>query len=341
MARLVPATYSDLTGWADDRHDEALSALARSCARLLSVAGNKADPWSRVCRRALDPNALLDRSAARRFFEANFSAYRLVPPNAGRGFLTGYYEPEIDGSLTPSAAFPVPLYRVPDDLGSRPYLTRAEIEAGALNGRGLELVYLRDRVEAFFVHVQGSARVRLTDGRVMRVGFAAKNGHPYTSIGRVLIDRGAVSADEMTAERLRRWLIAHPRQAGEVMERNRSFIFFREISVPDPMLGPVGAAGVQLTPGRSLAVDPSFHPLPTPIWISAEIPGRDGRLRRFRRLTISQDTGSAIIGVARGDIFFGSGAAAGAQAGLIRHSGDFVVLLPKGTALPGWAAGAR
>lgn len=340
MARLTPVSFSRLSGWADDRQEEALSAFALSCARLLAgAAAGKADAWQKVCRSALNPDALLERAAARRFFEANFSPYRVTLPGKARGFLTGYYEPEVEGSLKRSAAFPVPLYRVPDDLTSEPYLTRAEIEAGALAGRGLELVHLRDAIEAFFVHVQGSARVRLEDGEVMRLAFAAKNGHPYTSIGKVLIDRGALAAEEMSAERLRQWLAAHPEEAGEVMARNRSFIFFRTIDVPDPTLGPIGAAGAQLTPGRSLAVDPAFHRFATPIWIDAELPGADGRLKPFRRLMVAQDAGSAIAGPARGDIFFGSGAEAGASAGLVRHHGDFTILLPNGVPLPDWAGG--
>jgi membrane-bound lytic murein transglycosylase A len=342
MARLTPVSFSDLTGWAEDRHEEALSAFAVSCARLPAGAtrrdGEVLRAWRTICEQALRPDVLLQRTDARRFFETNFSPYRVTLPNKARGFLTGYYEPELEGALTKSAAFPVPLYRVPEDLGSKPYLTRAEIEAGALAGRGLELVYLSDPIEAFFVHIQGSARVRLPDGGVLRVGFAAKNGHPYTSVGKVLIGRGLMSAEEMTAERLRGWLAAHADQAREILNQNRSFIFFRKIIVPDPTLGPIGAAGIQLTPGRSLAVDRAFYPFGTPVWIHSDLPAANGRLQSFRRLMIAQDSGSAITGAARGDIFFGSGAAAGARAGLIRHSGDWVVLLPKGLALPDWAA---
>lgn len=372
MAQLTPVAFSDLPGWSGERQEEALSAFALSCARLrapvyaAAATGKKSNSlqaWTRICTQALSPDALLSGAGARRFFETNFSLYRVTLPGNARGFLTGYYEPEVEGSLERSAAFPVPLYRRPDDLvtlkpsqaghglepglaaarrvkgGFEAYPTRAEIEAGALAGRGLELVYLRDPIEAFFIHIQGSARVRLKDGEVMRLGFAAKNGHPYSSIGKVLIERGALSAAEMNTERLRQWLAAHPDEAGEVMATNRSFIFFRAITVPDPTLGPIGAAGVQLTPQRSLAVDPAFHSFATPIWIDAELPDANGRTGPFRRLMIAQDTGSAITGAARGDIFFGTGAAASARAGRIRHEGDFLVLLPKGMPLPNWAAG--
>lgn len=369
MAQLTPESFSDLPGWTGDRHQEALSAFALSCVRLLAPGsggavgkkGRSLQAWRSICKNALSPDALLSRAAARRFFETNFSLYRVTLPGKARGFLTGYYEPEVEGSLERSASFSVPLYRRPDDLvtlkasqahgglsavrrgkdGFEPYSTRAEIEAGALAGRGLELVYLRDPVEAFFVHVQGSVRVRLQDGRLMRVGFAAKNGHPYSSIGKVLIERGALSAAEMNSKRLRQWLAANPKEARGVMDTNRSFIFFRTLAVADPTLGPIGAGGVQLTPLRSIAVDQAFHTYGTPIWIDAELPGAKGGVRPFRRLMIAQDTGSAITGAARADIFFGSGEAAGARAGVIRHKGDFAVLLPKGVPLPEWAAGGE
>ena len=343
MVRWTATAFSDLAGWADDRHDEALSAFARSCVRQFPASRGKVSEdlgptnaiWNAVCQQALRPHILLDATAARRFLETNFTPYRIDLP----GFLTGYYEPEIDGSLKKSGRFPVPLYRRPPDLGPKPYLTRAEIDSGALAGKGLELVHLADPIEAFFVHVQGSARIRLDDGQVVRVGFAAKNGHPYTAIGRVLIARGAIPAEEMTAQRLRQWLAEHPREAGAVMAENRSYIFFRRLDLPDPTLGPAGASGVQLTPDRSLAVDPSFHRFGTPVWIDADLPDANGRFERFRRLMIAQDAGSAITGAARGDIFFGSGAAAAARAGPVRHPGSFTILWPNGLALPDWAAG--
>lgn len=330
MARLEPVGFTDLPGWREDDPAGALSAFRHGCARGTSTG-----------LRAACAAAARHDGAPRAFFETHFRPYRVDPGGGRRGFLTGYFEPEIAGARRPGAAFSAPLYRRPADLGARvPYPTRAEIEAGALAGRGLELVYLADRIEAFFVHVQGSARVRLDDGAVMRVGFDGKNGHPYVAIGRVLIEAGEIAPEEMTAARLRAWLKANPERADAVMRRNPSFIFFREIRGHDASLGPLGAQGVGLTPLRSLAVDRAFHAYGTPVWITAELPGEDGAPTAFRRLMIAQDTGSAITGAARGDIFFGSGAAAGELAGRIRHAGDFHVLLPRGAPLPAWAGGA-
>ena len=282
----------------------------------------------------------------------NFVPFRLAPP--GDGFVTGYYEPEIDGSRQAVEPFTVPLYRRPDDLvritkdnrpapfdekleaarqtekGLVPYYDRSEIDAGILNDRGLELVFIESPVDAFFIHVQGSARIRLRDGSAIRVSYDGKNGHPYTSIGRVLIERGALDRDTMSMDRLRNWLNAHPEEASGVMATNRSFIFFREVSGLAPELGPVGAAGVQLTAGRSIAVDKVQHTYGSPVWVDADLPlSESAREKPFRRLMIAQDTGSAIIGSARGDVFIGSGAKAGSIAGRVRHSADMVVFVPR------------
>ncbi|MEX0852107.1 MAG: MltA domain-containing protein [Bauldia sp.] len=256
----------------------------------------------------------------------------------------------VEGALSPIGRFRVPLHRRPDDLveigpgehpphldaslrfarktavGLREHPDRAAIAAGALSGRGLELVYVESPIDAFFIHVQGSARIRLTGGGEMRVTYAAKSGHPYTPIGRVLVEAGALQRDNVTMQTIRTWLGEHPGEAEAMMARNRSYIFFREAPASDPLLGPIGAAKVPLTPTRSLAVDRLIHSFHTPVWVETRLP--DGRW--FRRLMIAQDTGSAIVGPARGDIFFGSGAAAGAVAGAMRAGGRFVVLMPRG-----------
>ena len=330
----MPLAFADLEGWSGERHDEALEVLLRSCAR----AGIGRE-MARLCPAAKQA-AQGGRAAARAFFEANFRPLRITSKDGRAGFLTAYYEPEVDGSLRPGAQFAAPLYALPPGRkagSTAPYLTRGEIEAGALAGKGLELVYVRDRIEAFFIHIQGSARIRLEDGRVLRVGFAGKNGQPYTSIGKVLVDAGLIDRKEMSAQRLRQWLHANPGRADEVMAQNRSFIFFRRLAVEDPALGPVGAQGVPLTSGRSLAVDRNFYDFGVPVWLDSVLPEVDGRPEVFRRLMIAQDTGSAILGAARGDLFLGSGAAAGNRAGLIQHMADFVVLWPNEAALPSWA----
>jgi len=350
--RLKRLTFGDLDGWTDDDQRAALAAFRRGAAVIADhppkarAIGADAAGLTEILGRAgkLPPDPTLD--AARAFFEAEFVPFEVA---AGAGFFTGYYEPEVAGSMTPTAEFTVPLHRPPEDLveiapGEAPHLDpsfrfarrtpnglaehpdRAAIMAGALAGRYLELVYLKDPVDAFFIHVQGAARVALPDGRSMRLTYAAKSGHPYTPIGRVLVERGALTGDAVTMQAIRAWLTAHPAEAAGVMAKNRSYIFFREAPVADANLGPIAAAKVPLSAGRSLAVDRRQHTFHSPIWIETVLP--DGG--PYHRLTIAQDTGSAIVGPARGDIFFGSGEAAGEIAGAMRANGRFVVLMPKG-----------
>lgn len=352
---LKPLPFSALAGWADEDHAAALAAFRRG-ARVLAEhpikrrsLGVDARALTAALRQAADLSDNLSRGAARAFFELEFTPYEVMVPASGAGFFTGYYEPIVEGSRVPTERFRVPLYAVPDDLvavdpdrpdpgldpsfrfarrgaaGLAPYADRAAIEAGYLKGRGLELVYLADPVDAFFIHIQGSARIALPDGRTMRVTYAAKTGHPYTAIGSVLVKRGALPLAEATMEGIRTWLAEHPDQAAPVMAANRSFIFFREAPVDEPALGPVAAAKVPLTPLRSLAVDRLLHSFHVPIWVETVLP--DGS--PFQRLLIAQDTGSAIVGPARGDIFFGSGGTAGDVAGAMRAAGRFVVLVPR------------
>jgi membrane-bound lytic murein transglycosylase A len=349
--RLIPLRFSEIAGWQDDDHAAALVAFRRSAAVLADhpprqrALGIDASALAAVLARAGGLSETLSAADARAFFEAWFQPREVVPP-FGHGFFTGYYEPEVAGSLTHTAAFTVPLHAVPDDLvefdqahpppgldpalrfarrtgdGYGEYADRAAIMAGALDGRGLELVWLADPVDAFFIHIQGAARVRLTDGRTMRLTYAAKTGHPYPPIGRVLIERGALRPGAATMPAIRAWLAEHKGEAAAVMAENRSYIFFREAPVDDATLGPVAAAKVPLTPGRSLAVDRLIHSFHLPVWVATTLPDRSA----FSRLMITQDTGSAIVGPARGDIFFGSGDAAGEIAGAMRADGRFIVL---------------
>ncbi len=355
--RSIPLEFSDLAGWADDAHAVAFAAFRQSAA-----AAREHPPKTRglgfdagALAAALAGAAALPETptpgAARAFFETAFRP-RAVVPAGGHGFFTGYYEPEVAGSRTRTAAFTVPLLARPDDLvefdpadpppgldpalrfarrtagGLAEYADRAAITSGALDGRGLELVWLADPVDAFFIHIQGAARIRLPDGQTMRVTYAAKSGHPYTPIGRLLVERGALPSGGATMPAIRAWLAAHPGEAAAVMAENRSYIFFREAPVADPALGPVAAAKVPLTPGRSLAVDRLLHSFHLPVWIETTLP--DGS--SFSRLMIAQDTGSAIVGAARGDIFFGCGDAAGVLAGAMSGRGRFIVLDPAGGA---------
>jgi membrane-bound lytic murein transglycosylase A len=261
--------------------------------------------------------------------------------------VTGYYEPEVNGSREQGGKYQVPVYARPDDLitlkpdterarwnteitgtiagapKQRPYYTRAEIDAGALEGRGLELLWLDDPVELFFMQIQGSGRVRLTDGSMVRLGYAGKNGHSYTSIGKRLLEMGERGPERLTMDGIKEWLRADPERGRALMQENKSYVFFVEFTGD----GPVGAQGVVLTPGRSLAVDTAYHKLGAPVYVTAPDLAPDGK--PFRRLMIAQDVGSAIRGPERGDIYFGSGDAAGAIAGRTKHAARFYVLLPK------------
>ncbi len=352
-AAAEPVRFSDIPGWAADDHAAALAAFRAGCPaavgrkRAKTAIAVDTAAFRRACAAAAALPASPDAAIARRFFETAFTPVRVTTD----GFLTGYFEPEVAGSLAPGGPYRTPLYRRPSDLVDLKQGTgalagfsharrdaagrlsafddRAAIEAGALSGQGLELVWLADPVDAFFVHVQGSARVRLPDGRILRVGYDGKTGHPYTAIGRILIDRGEIAREEMTAERLAAWLKAHPDEAGALMAQNRSFVFFRPLDRPAGE-GPVGALGVPLVAGRSLAVDPSVQPYGLPVFVSAELPiGPGGALAPFRRLMAAHDTGSAIKGAGRGDIFVGAGDAAGAVAGRLRHPAEVFVLVPR------------
>lgn len=360
-ARLIAVPFARLDGWAEDDHAAALGAFRRSALHMLSAAprtkalGPGGEDLAALARAALAVDRPDDPAAARAFFETAFEPHRIEPADGG-GFVTGYFEPEVDGALERSDAFPVPIYGRPDDLVEvtpeddrhdlDPTLTwarrlpdgrlqafpdRAAIMAGAIEGAAPVLAHVSDWTEAFFIHVQGSARIRLPDGRVKRVTFAGKSGHPYFPIARVLVERGLMQPREATADVLKAWLRRHPEDAAAVMGRNRSFIFFREADVPDPALGPIAAAGVPLTPGRSLAVDRTLVTFHAPLFLDADfgdgVPGHPGL---FRRLMMAQDTGSAILGPARGDIFFGTGDAAWQAAAKVRHPARFTLLLPRG-----------
>lgn len=326
--------FADMTGWAEDDHVAALETYRRTCRR-----------GSRVCsaaKRARDKGG----QAPRLFFETWFRPVEI----SISGFLTGYFEPEVPGSSEPTAAYPAPLRARPADLVMKPEPTpagwpegvvaarrtgagyealpdREAIEAGAPGG-GSHLGLYLDPVEAFMIQVQGSARVRLADGRILRVGYDGKNGYPYTAIGKVLAVQENIPPAELTADKLWAWLKGNPDKASAIMRANRSFVFFKLMET-DASQGPVGASGVSLDAGRSLAVDAKVWPYGTPVWLEGDLPKPEGGTAPLRRLTVAQDTGTAIVGEARGDLFFGSGARAGAEASLVRHPVRWVVLREK------------
>ncbi len=357
---LTRVSFADLPGWQSDDHQAAFDAFRLSCERILKVlksrrrVSNKYRAFRSVCRAGMRAGRTLSPIHARRFFETHFVPYRVRPTRTER-LLTGYYEPILRGSRVKTSQFRFPVYRVPDDLyfarsnrdirrlrragipaplvaarrtrnGLRPYYTRAEIDQGALQGRGLELLYLADEIDLFFLHIQGSGRVVFPDGSTVRLAFAAKNGYPYTSIGKYMIRTGLLRKDQASLEQMKAWLRkAGPERVRKILWQNKSYIFFREMKDDD---GPFGAQMVKLTPVRSLAVDKRYHYLGLPIFVN--VPGlKDDQQKPFRRLMIAQDVGSAIKGPERGDIFWGSGDIAGQRAGLTGHRGQFYVLLPK------------
>jgi len=349
------AAFSDIPGWLDDSTTDAVQALRRSCDRLLKApatrqmtdksVGGRAGDWAPACR-ALPVDGL-DDARARRYFETWFRPYRVSSGGQADGLFTGYFEPGLRGSKTRTETFSVPIYGRPGDLvlatlgdwreelrGERiagriidgrlkPYFSRAEIEAGALTDRAKPLAWVDDAVSAFFLHIQGSGRISLPNGGVIRVGYDGHNGHVYRAIGRDLIEEGAISKEDISLQSIRSWLAANPGRGTEMMNRNPSFIFFREIDGE----GPIGAQGVALTPGRSMAVDPKYLPLGAPVWLEADY--RDESGAPLRRLMVAQDTGGAIRGVVRGDVFWGHGDIARALAGPMKAPGRIYLLLPK------------
>jgi membrane-bound lytic murein transglycosylase A len=306
--------FSQLDGWADDDHSAALRTFLNTC-------GDMKDPdWASLCAVAQSEVRLHSNAAA--FFELFF---RPVMIEDGRpGLFTGYFEPELNGSLTPSSRFRFPIYRMPPEArGAGQWLSRSEIEtSGVLANRGLEIVWVDDPVELFFLQIQGSGRVKLQNGRNIRVGYAGANGHEYRSIGAELIRRGTLPSHQVSAEVIKNWVRRNPTEGLELLRHNPSFVFFREVSHVPADKGPLGAMNRSVTDLRTIAVDPAFTPLGAPVWIE-----KDGS-NPMRRLMIAQDTGSAIKGAQRADIFFGTGDDAGRAAGQLKDPGRLIVLMP-------------
>lgn len=332
---LSPVAFTELPGWRDDNLTDAASAFRRSCPRLTAggdtrVAADNgeqratADDWKRICQRAEQAR---DARNARSFFEQNFQAFAV----GGQGVeakYTAYYEPDLRGSKAPSRRFTIPVYRKPTDLqAGKPYLTRAEIESGALRGKGLEIAWVEDPIGLFEMQIQGGGRIVLTEGGSLRLGFDGTNNRQYTAIGKVLADEGAIPRDQVSAQSIRKWLQTNPQRSRDIMRRNERYVFFRDTRGA----GPVGAQGVTLTSGRSLAVDAAVMPYGIPVWVDTMRPGaRAGApATPYRRLMVAQDTGGDIKGPGRADIYLGSGNAIGDVAGRFNSGGRMFLLLPK------------
>ena len=315
MAGPSPAQVFDfesLPGWAEDDHLAALKVFRSTCDLMRDA------DWTPVCR--LSRDVADNAAAARQFFELLFKPVLIGQPPA---LFTGYYEPELEGSPVRTPRFAWPIYRRPPELrdGSVWY-DRATIERGILRGRGLEIAWLDDPVEVFFLHIQGSGRIHLTNGRMIRVGYAGRNGYAYRSVGQELVRRGIFTLSQVSAETIRRWVRANPDVGMDLLNTNPSYVFFRKLSDLPASKGPIGAMGRSITTLRSVAVDPSHIPLGAPVWV--EKSGADP----MHRLMIAQDTGGAIKGAQRADIFFGTGQAAGQAAGAIKDGGRLLLLLP-------------
>jgi membrane-bound lytic murein transglycosylase A len=331
---LSSAAFTELPGWRDDNLTEAAAAFRRSCPRLIAggetrIAADNgeqrtgADDWKRVCQRA---ETARDARSARAFFEQNFQAFAV----GGQGVeakYTAYYEPDLRGSKAPSRRFTIPVYKKPTDLqAGKPYLTRAEIENGALRGKGLEIAWVEDPIGLFEMQIQGGGRIALSEGGSLRLGFDGTNNRPYTAIGKVLADEGAIPKDQVSAQSIRKWLQTNPQRSRDIMRRNERYVFFKDTRGA----GPVGAQGVTLTSGRSLAIDAAVMPYGIPVWVDTMRPGaRNGPATAYRRLMVAQDTGGDIKGPGRGDIYLGSGNAIGDIAGRFNSGGRMYLLLPK------------
>jgi len=356
---LAPASYADLPGWGADDLAGAWDAFLRSCRTL-----RFRDSWVAACGKAAEIAAPTSE-AIRAFFEANFTPYRVTNADGTtEGRITGYYEPLLSGSRVRGGPYLYPLYAPPDDLliidlasvapdtkglrlrgrleGRRvvPYYTRAEIDGGVAPIVGKEIVWVDDPIEAFFLQIQGSGRVRLPSGETVRIGYADQNGHPYASIGRYLVEQGELALSEASMQGIQAWARANPSRVAQLLNQNPSYVFFRELPPDDAAqggeaaaryVGPIGALGVRLTPERSIAVDRRFVPLGAPVYLATTWPNSD---KPLQRLMIAQDTGGAIRGPVRADFFWGTGREAGRLAGRMRQDGEMWVLLPNGYPVP-------
>ena len=358
-AALTRTEFQSLPGFASDDLLSAWRTFSSSCRALLNRVASirpalEPDPvLLGSLRRIAQAAAPVTQSEARAFFEDHFQPWHIISPER-QGFVTGYYEPEVEGARAKSLEFTTPLLSRPVDLvsplppsafplaasglsagrygvdgGFLPYPRRAEIERGALGDKAHPVAWVRDATEAYLIHVQGSARIRLSDGQTLRLTYAGRNGLPYTSIGKILIEGGLIREKDMTLAALKDWLRADAERGAALMRQNRSYIFFKIDEDAKGDEGPIGGAGLRLSPLRSIAIDRTCWPYGLPFWIEAKLPWLGSAASDFNRLMIAQDTGSAILGPARADIFFGSGDAAGVRAGDIRHPAAFTVLLPR------------
>jgi membrane-bound lytic murein transglycosylase A len=339
---LYPTEFAYLAGWDKDDHASAFNSFQHSCQswrnqpndRILGGAFElgKIGDWKQLC------NISVATGKEKQFFEQWFKPYAVADTNGFDGLFTGYYLPELHGSFKKTERYQVPVYGMPKDLVKRdqsigrydqnqfqPYFNRAEIKAGALNGKHAEILWVDDEVDAFFMEIQGSGKVIMEDGHVQSLSFAGKNGREYYAIGKTLVDNGSIPREQISMQTIRAWIKAHPEEGRQLMLQNQSVIFFRPTD-SKATEGPTGTMNIPLTAGYSMAVDKTIMPLGVPLWLDADHPLGQ---QRIRRLLMAQDTGGAIKGLIRGDVYWGQGQQAGELAGLMKSKGRFFLLIPR------------
>ncbi len=327
-------SFVALPGWEQENHVEALAVFLTSCdaiAKKPAITTKESnisigpDIWKSLCADARAASG--DALKARAFFESRFVPFRVNNNGRESGLFTGYYEPVLYGSIRRGGDFQYPVYAKPSDIeNNKPYLSRADIDNGALSGRNLEIIWVDDPVMLFFLHIQGSGRVRLMNGREVRIGYADQNGHPYVALGKILRDENLLPKDCINFFTIRQWLYKNRDQAFAMMQRNPSYVFFRKIEGA----GPIGSVGVPVTPQRTLAIDSKYIPYGLPLYLETELPAEPQReAEAFRRIMVAQDTGGAIRGPVRGDVFFGAGDLAEYYAGYMKSQGTYSLLVPR------------
>ena len=358
---LEQVTFESITGYREDNHIDAIKAFNRSCKVILaktpsgsfgkSPFAGRTESWQKACNASLALTKNGQQNDSSEFFETHFNAYRVKNNGSDTGRFTGYYEAHLKGSLKRTKRFSYPVYKRPKELVMvnmldftdspkprriagkvingrlRPFYTRKEIDEGALSKRNLEIAWVDSPIDRLFAQIQGSALLSLPGGKSIRLAYSAKNGHPYTAIGRELAQIGAFEKKDMSMQSIRKWLLEHPEKATEMMQRNKAYVFFKKETRP----GAIGAQNVVLTPERSMAVDPYYIPLGAPLFLQTELPQKasNDNNRSFKRIMIAQDTGGAIRGPIRGDVFWGNTDRAFEIAGQLKSSGSYYLFLPK------------
>lgn len=359
LSDFYPVSYQNLSGWDKENYSQLLTLFRQNCQNIQQLPpnrylggvkglfGGKAQDWLPACNAAMTID-ISNPVQSKQFFETWLQPYQYTF-SGQTGKVTGYYEPEVQGSTVRYGAYQTPVYAKPSDLIARknidgqveygvvkdgvlvPYYSRAEIDHGALNGKNLEIAWVKDPIDLFFMQIQGSGRIVLPDGNIVRLGYAGKNGQPYTALGKVMIDQGLLDAQSVDMYSVRSWLHSHPEQAVALMEQNKNYVFFRSLKDQNANTGPIGAFGSSLTAGRSVAVDRQWIPLGVPLWLETTMPTTANAQGRspWKHMVFAQDIGGGINGISRIDLFTGWGSQAAWYAGFMNEEGKVYLLLPR------------